>query len=78
MMSTRVAIAALIYPIVNAVLFGAGVICVLSVPTLSEHALTLVPASIVAGLVLAVPVSWVIAPRLRARYWRQGTASGAP
>jgi hypothetical protein len=77
MMSTRVAIAALIYPMVNAVFFGAGVIGVLSVPTLSEHALTLVPASVVAGLVLAVPVSWVIAPRLRARYWRQGAAAGA-
>jgi len=76
-MSTKVAIAALIYSMVNAVLFGTGLIIVLTVPALSAHAIALVPAVVVVSLVLAVPVSWIVAPRLRARYWRQRNASAA-
>jgi len=74
---TRIAIAALIYSMVNAALFGIGLIIVLTVPALSAHANTLVPAVVVAGLILAMPVSWIIAPRLRARYWRHRSASVA-
>jgi hypothetical protein len=73
-MLTRVAIAALIYSMVNAVLFGAGLITVMTVPALSAHATTLVPTVVVASLVLAIPLSWALAPRLRARYWRQRNA----
>lgn len=76
-MSTKVAIAALIYSMVNAVLFGTGLIIVLTVPALSAHAIALVPAVVIVSLVLAVPVSWIVAPRLRARYWRQRNASAA-
>ena len=76
-MSTKVAIAALIYSMVNAVLFGTGLIVVLTVPALSAHAMALVPAVVVVSLVLAIPVSWIVAPRLRARYWRQRNASAA-
>jgi hypothetical protein len=76
-MSTKVAIAALIYSMVNAVLFGTGLIIVLTVPALSAHAMALVPAVVVVSLVLAIPVSWIVAPRLRARYWRQRNASAA-
>jgi hypothetical protein len=76
-MSTKVAIAALIYSMVNAVLFGTGLIIVLTVPALSAHAIALVPAVVVVSLVLAIPVSWIVAPRLRARYWRQRNASAA-
>ena len=76
-MSTKVAIAALIYSMVNAVLFGTGLIIVFTVPALSAHAIALVPAVVVVSLVLAIPVSWIVAPRLRARYWRQRNASAA-
>lgn len=76
-MSTKVAIAALIYSMVNAVLFGTGLIVVLTIPALSAHAMALVPAVVVVSLVLAIPVSWIVAPRLRARYWRQRNASAA-
>jgi hypothetical protein len=69
-MLTRVAITALIYSMVDAVLFGIGLIAVLTVPTLSARADTLVPAIVVTSLILAIPVSWIIAPRLRAGYWR--------
>jgi hypothetical protein len=68
---TRVAIAALIYSMTNAVLFGAGIVPVLAVPALSAHAAILIPAVVVASLVLAAPLAWLLAPRLRARYWRR-------
>jgi hypothetical protein len=68
---TRVQIAVLIYTMTNAVLFGAGLIAVLSVPALSEQAMVLIPAVVALSLVIAAPVAWLMAPRLRARYWRQ-------
>jgi hypothetical protein len=76
-MSTRFAIAALVYTMVNAVLFGAGLIVVLTVPTLSADAMALIPTVVVVSLVAAIPVSWILAPRLRARYWRRRDAVDA-
>ena len=76
-MSTRFMIAALVYMMVNAVLFGCAVTIVLAIPVLAAQANTLVPAVVVTSLILALPVSWFLAPRLRARYWRDCPASGA-
>ena len=67
-MRTRTQIAALISLPVNAVLFGAGCIAVLSVPALAEQAKYLLPLVIVAGFTATFPVAWILAPRLRARY----------
>ncbi|MEP3436041.1 MAG: hypothetical protein ABJN75_04565 [Hoeflea sp.] len=67
-MRTRTSIALLIALPVNAVLFGAGAIAVLSIPALAEHAKYLLPAIIVSGFVATVPVAWWLAPRLRARH----------
>ena len=64
---TRVSIAALIYSMTNAVMFGAGIITVLTVPTLQAEAAIGIPAVVVASFILAAPAAWVIAPRLRAR-----------
>lgn len=69
-MRTRLWIAAMMYPIVNAVLFGVGVIAVLCMPSLAEHAGALIWMVVAVSLVVALPISWVIAPRLRLRYWR--------
>ncbi|QDY99286.1 hypothetical protein FQ775_02255 [Nitratireductor mangrovi] len=53
----------------NAVLFGTGVVTVLSVPALAAHAIYLIPAVVVASLALSpVAASW-IAPRMRLRNW---------
>lgn len=71
-MRTRLWIAAMIFPMVNAVLFGIGAIIVLSSPTLAEQASPLIWFVVAASFIIAAPISWVIAPRLRARYWRQG------
>jgi hypothetical protein len=70
-MGTRVQIAALIFLMVNAVLFGAGLITILTVPALAAHAMALIPVVVALSFVVAAPVSWLMAPRLRARYWRE-------
>jgi len=66
----RAQLAALIYIMTSAVLFGAGLITVLTVPALSAQAIYGIPAVVVLSVVLAAPVAWFLAPRLRARYWR--------
>jgi multidrug efflux pump subunit AcrB len=68
---TRVGIAALIYSMTNAVIFGAGLITVLLLPDLRGQDMISIPVVVVASLILAAPIAWLIAPRLRARYWRQ-------
>ena len=67
--STRARIAMLIYGVVNAVLFGTGAVIVLALPGLQEQWKILLPAVIIMSFLLAVPIAWLIAPRLRARYW---------
>ncbi len=69
--STRGRIAILIYSMTNAVLFGIGIIIVLSVPSLAAHAWIGIPVVVLLSLILAAPIAWLIAPRLRARYWRR-------
>jgi hypothetical protein len=75
---TRAQIAILIYGVTNAVLFGTGIVFVLSVPVLSANAGLLIPLVVAASFILAAPITWTItwtitweiAARLRARYWR--------
>ncbi len=71
-MKTRLWIAAMLLPVVNAVLFGTAAIAMLSIPALNEMASTLFPYVVPASFIASVPVAWIIAPRLRARYWRDG------
>ena len=54
-MRTRTMIAALISLPVNAVIFGAGAIAVLSIPALAEQAKYLLPAVIVGGFLVTFP-----------------------
>lgn len=68
-MSTRLAISILIYMMLQAVVFGAGTVLVLATP-LANEAMELMPVVVGASFVLAAPLSWWLAPRLRARYWR--------
>ena len=69
--TTRASIAALVYLMTSAVLFGVGIVVVLTVPALSADAVFLIPAVVIASLILGAPAAWIIAPRMRARYGRQ-------
>ncbi|WP_315755716.1 MULTISPECIES: hypothetical protein [unclassified Bradyrhizobium] len=69
-MSMRTQISAMVFMMVQAVLFGAGVLTILLTP-LSNHAMLAMPVMIGLSVVLSAIVSWQIAPRLRARYWRR-------
>jgi hypothetical protein len=69
----RFRIAVLIYSMTNAVIFGAGIVTVLNVPTLHANAHIWIPVVVVASLMLAAPFAWLIAPRLQARYDRRRT-----
>jgi hypothetical protein len=74
---TRAGIAALIYGLAIAVMFGAGLIFVLSVPGLHAHRGFAIAALAVASGILAAPAAWLIAPHLRARFWRARRKAGA-
>ena len=67
MNSTRFAIAALMFAMVNAVLFGGGLNTMLTIPAFAVHATTLIPAVVAASFIFAAPIPWILAPRLRAR-----------
>jgi hypothetical protein len=69
---TRVQIAALLYSMTNGVLFGTGLVVVLTVPVLSTDAGFWISVVVVTSFILAAPIAWWMAPRLRARYWRRG------
>ncbi len=70
-MSTRLAIAAVIYMMVNAVVFGIGAVTVLSVPSLSENAPVWIPAVVVTSFILSAPIAWFIAPLMRSRAYKE-------
>ncbi len=74
-MTIRLAIAALVFMMAQAVLFGVGVVLVLATP-LSESAMTLMPWVVGISTVVSLPISWFIAPRLRLRYWRRRERHG--
>ena len=67
-------IAILIYSMVNAVLFGTGLLIVLLMPPLNAHLGLWIPMVVIASFVLAAPIAWLVAPRLQARYDRQLSA----
>ena len=69
-MSTRLQISALIYMMVQAVIFGACIIIVMATP-LQKFAMSLIPIIVIVSALVSFPVSWALAPRLRARFWRQ-------
>ena len=66
----RIQIAAMVYLMVQAIMFGAGMVLVLATP-LNAMAMQLIPWVVGVTALLSLPISWLIAPRLRARYWRE-------
>ena len=74
-MWTRLQIASMVFMMVQAVLFGIGMVSIL-VTSLSENAMTLVPWMIAGSFVVSAPLAWLIAPRLQLRYWHQRHTDG--
>lgn len=70
-LKTRLWIAAMIYPMANAVLFGLGVVPVLSIPALADNAWYLFPVVVAASFTLAAPIAWFLAPHLRSKRWHE-------
>ena len=64
----RVRVSCLIFSMVNAVLFGTGLITILSVPSLSEQAFVCIPVVVICSFVLAPPIAWLLAPSMMQRY----------
>jgi hypothetical protein len=73
--TTRFQIAATIYMMVQAVAFGAGLVLILATP-LQANAMTALPVMIAISFAVAAPLSWFIAPRLQARFWRAKGQNG--
>jgi hypothetical protein len=69
-MSVRIQIAALVFMMVQAVLFGAGAVAILLSP-LRDQAAFYMPLMIAVTMLVAAVFSWKIAPRLQMRYWRR-------
>ena len=66
-MRTNFAIAALIYPMVQAVVFGIGLLGLL----VAGSPASLFPIVIAITFAVAVPIALAIAPRLRSKAWRE-------
>jgi hypothetical protein len=66
-MSIRLQISLLIYMMVQGFLFGVAVIILLASP-LSGHAMQLMAWVVGITAIVSVPLSWMIAPRLCARF----------
>ena len=64
----RMKVAMLIFSMVNAVLFGAGLITVLTVPSLAADAFFWIPLVVIASFTLAPPIAWFIAPSMMQRF----------
>jgi len=65
-MRTNLSIAILIYPMVQAVVFGMGLLGLLA----SGAAATAYPPVIALTFLASVPLALAISPRLRSRVWR--------
>jgi hypothetical protein len=74
-MSVRLQIAAMVFMNVQAILFGAGMLVILLTPIQSD-AMAAIPAMVAASVVASAAIAWLIAPRLRQRYWRVRGAPG--
>jgi hypothetical protein len=74
-MSVRLQIAAMVFMMVQAVLFGAGMVVILLTPIQSD-AMEAIPTMIAISVVASAAIAWLIAPRLRQRYWRARGADG--
>ena len=65
---TRLRVATLIFTMVNAVVFGVGLVTVLTMPSLAQHAFFWVPAVVAGSFLFSLPRAWFIAPMMMQRF----------
>ena len=75
--ATRARMAAVIYMMTNGVIFGTGLITVMTVPALADHAAVWIPLVVAASFVLAAPAAWFIAPLMRSRFGQERRAQAS-
>lgn len=73
MLSTNTWLKIITGMMINAVVFGVGIVTVLTVPALREHEIFLVPAAVALAFIITPAITFWIAPRMRLRNW--GTRS---
>lgn len=64
----RLRVAALIFMMVNAVVFGVGLVAVLTTPAMAEQAFFWIPAVVVSSFVFSAPLACFIAPMMMLRF----------
>lgn len=64
----RLRVAILIFVMVNAVVFGVGLVTVLTTPALSQHAFLWIPVVVLSSFVFSPPLAWFIAPMMTQRF----------
>ena len=64
----RLRVAALIFTMVNAVVFGVGLVTVLTTPAMAQHAFFWIPAVVLSSFVISTPLAWFIAPTMMQRF----------
>jgi hypothetical protein len=53
---------------VNAVVFGVGLVTVLTIPALAQDGFFWIPMIVVSSFVISPPLSWFIAPMMMQRF----------
>jgi flagellar biosynthesis protein FliQ len=61
------AVAIILWIVVGAAFAGMGLTIVLALPQLADHSMKYIPWASLAGFVLAMPISWVMAKKLSGR-----------
>ena len=74
-MSTRLQIALMVFMMVQAVVFGVGIVAILTT-SLNQSAITAISGMIAVTFLISVPLSWFIAPRLQLRFRRSRGMEG--
>ena len=64
----RLRVAALIFTMVNAVVFGVGLVTVLMTSGLAQHGFFWIPVVVASSFVISAPLSWLIAPMMMQRF----------
>lgn len=64
----RLRVTALIFTMVNAVVFGVGLVTVLTTPALAAHAFFWIPAVVAGSFLFSPPLAWFIAPMMMQRF----------